>query len=190
MADYRRVRDAIEQTYPEMFRDFNARLFQPGGFHRPLAARRREWKTKTGKANFITPETLAGNVDTLPGSGIFHLTTIRSQGQFNTTVYSDRDRFRGVAGTRMVLFMNVADIARAGLAEGDVVGLSTAIEDGVRRHVGGFIVRAYKIPEGCLAGYYPECNPLVPVSHHTKASFVPAFKGVPVRIVKSEAATA
>jgi len=189
VADYRRIRDAIEQTYPEMFRDFNARMFQPGGFHRPLAAKHREWKTKTGKANFIVPESLAGNVDTPPDqSGVFQLATIRSQGQFNTTVYSDRDRFRGVSGTRMVLFMNPADIARMGLGEGDIVGLSTAIGDGIRRHVGGFLVRPYNIPEGCLAAYYPECNPLVPVSHHAKGSFVPAVKGVPVRIVKGEEA--
>jgi molybdopterin-dependent oxidoreductase alpha subunit len=191
VADYRRIRDAIEQTYPEMFRDFNARMFQPGGFHRPLAARHREWKTKTGKANFIVPQSLAGNVDTPPEQrDVFQLTTIRSQGQFNTTVYSDRDRFRGVSGTRMVLFMNPADIARMGFSEGETVGLSTAIGDGVRRHVGGFLVRPYNIPEGCLAGYYPECNPLVPVSHHAKGSFVPAVKGVPVRIVKGEEAQA
>src|SRR5690348_3507347 len=185
IADYARVRDAIEKTYPKMFKDFNARMFQPGGFHRPLAARHREWKTETKKANFITPKNLTDNIDTDPTSGdVFQLTTIRSQGQFNTTIYSDRDRFRGVSGTRMVLFMNAADIANAGLSEGETVGLATAVEDGVRRHVGGFIVRAYNIPAGCLAGYYPECNPLVPLSHHAKGSFVPAVKGVPVRIVK------
>jgi molybdopterin-dependent oxidoreductase alpha subunit len=183
VADYARIRDAIENTYPEMFRDFNKRMFEPGGFHRPLAAKHRQWKTKTGKANFITPESLSGNVDTPPGqAGIFQLTTIRSQGQFNTTIYSDRDRFRGVYGTRMVLFMNPVDIDRAGLKDGMTVGLTTAIDDGIRRHVGGFIVRGYNIPEGCLAAYYPECNPLVPLSHHAKGSFVPAVKGVPVRI--------
>lgn len=158
---------------------------------RPLAAKHREWKTKTGKANFIVPKSLAGNVDTPPGEvGVFQLTTIRSQGQFNTTVYSDRDRFRGVFGARMVLFMNSADVARQGLEEGEIVGLTTAIEDGIRRHVGGFIVRGYNIPEGCLAAYYPECNPLVPVSHHAKGSFVPAVKGVPVRIEKTGARVA
>jgi len=191
VADYARIRDAIEQTYPNMFADFNARMFQPGGFHRPLAAKHREWKTKTGKANFIVPKSLAGNVDTPPGEAdVFQLTTIRSQGQFNTTVYSDRDRFRGVFGTRMVLFMNPADVARQGLEEGEIVGLTTAIEDGIRRHVGGFIVRGYNIPEGCLAAYYPECNPLVPISHHAKGSFVPAVKGVPVRIEKTGARVA
>jgi molybdopterin-dependent oxidoreductase alpha subunit len=187
VADYRRIRDAIEQTYPEMFRDFNARMFQPGGFHRPLAARHRQWKTKTGKANFIVPKSLAGNIDTPPGrTDVFQLTTIRSQGQFNTTVYSDRDRFRGVSGTRMVLFMNPSDVARAGLAEGETIGLLTVIEDGVRRHVDGFIVRPYNVPEGCLAAYYPECNPLVPLSHHALGSFVPAVKGVPVRLVRAD----
>jgi molybdopterin-dependent oxidoreductase alpha subunit len=186
VADYARIRDAIEQTYPEMFRDFNARMFQPGGFHRPLAARHREWETKTGKANFITPKSLAGNVDTPTGqNGVFQLATIRSQGQFNTTVYSDRDRFRGVSGTRMVLFMNPADIARTGLREGETVGLATAIGEATHRHVDGFIVHAYNIPEGCVAGYYPECNPLVPLSHHAKGSFVPAVKGVPVRVLKA-----
>jgi hypothetical protein len=83
--------------------------------------------------------------------------------------------------------MNPADVARQGLEEGEIVGLTTAIEDGIRRRVGGFIVRGYNIPEGCLAAYYPECNPLVPVSHHAKGSFVPAVKGVPVRIEKTGA---
>jgi molybdopterin-dependent oxidoreductase alpha subunit len=191
VADYRRIRDAIERTYPDIFRDFNTRMFQPGGFHRPLAAKHREWKTKTGKANFVGPKSLAGGVDTAPGEhDVFQLTTIRSQGQFNTTVYSDRDRFRGVSGSRMVLFMNSADIERAGLEEGAVVGLTTAIDDGVRRHVGGLTVHRYNIPRGCLAGYYPECNPLVPLSHHAEGSFVPAVKGVPVRIEKTGAGAA
>lgn len=188
VANYARIRDAIEKTYPDMFRDFNARMFKPGGFHRPLAAKHRQWKTKTGKANFIVPESLAGNVDTPPGeTSVFQLATIRSQGQFNTTIYSDLDRFRGVFGTRMVLFKNPADVARLKLKEGEVVGLTTAFDDGTRRHVDGFIVHAYNIPEGCLAAYYPECNPLVPVSHHAKGSFVPAAKGVPVRIEKKGA---
>jgi molybdopterin-dependent oxidoreductase alpha subunit len=188
VADYARVRDAIEKTYPEMFKDFNARMFQPGGFHRPLAAKHREWKTETKKANFIAPKPLAADTHTAPSrAGIFQLTTIRSQGQFNTTVYSDRDRFRGVSGTRMVLFMNKQDIGRLALAEGATVSLATAIEDGVRRQVDGFVVHAYNIPAGCLAAYYPECNPLVPVSHHAKGSLVPASKGVPVRVLAAAA---
>ena len=87
-------------------------MWQPGGFHKPLAARHRQWRTATGKANFITPKTLSGNIDIDPERrDIFQLSIFRSQGQFNTTIYSYRDRFRGVSGTRMVLFMNRNDRA-------------------------------------------------------------------------------
>jgi molybdopterin-dependent oxidoreductase alpha subunit len=188
LADYGRIRDAIERTYPEMFKDFNKRMWQPGGFHRPLAACHREWKTKNGKANFITPQSLTADVDINPDrSDVFQLTTFRSQGQFKTTVYSDRDRFRGVHGTRMVLFMNRNDIIRLELREGEIVSLKTALGDDAQRRVDGFVVHAYDIPEGCLGGYYPECNPLIPVWHHAKGSFVPAAKGVPVQIQKANA---
>jgi molybdopterin-dependent oxidoreductase alpha subunit len=194
VADYSRIRDAIERTYPEIFRDFNGRMWQPGGFHKPLAARHRQWRTATGKANFIAPKTLAGNIDIDPERrDIFQLSIFRSQGQFNTTIYSYRDRFRGVSGTRMVLFMNQNDIDRLGLSEGAVVSLVTDTpnrHDGVDRRVDGFIVHAYNIPQGCLGGYYPECNPLVPLWHHAEGSYVPAYKGVPVRVVHGAAAAA
>ena len=60
----------------------------------------------------------------------------------------------------------------------------TAVDDGVHREVGGFRVRSYDIPEGCIAGYYPECNPLIPLWHHAEKAKVPAAKSIPVRIVK------
>jgi anaerobic selenocysteine-containing dehydrogenase len=166
-------------------------MFTPGGFARPLAARHREWKTETKRANFFTPETLADDIIADPRpADVFRLTTIRSQGQFNTTVYSNRDRFRGVSGTRMVLFMNKADIGRLALQEGAIVSLATAVDDGIHRQVDGFIVRSYNIPARCLAAYYPECNPLVPLRHHAKGSFVPAAKEVPVRVMADAAAMA
>ena len=52
VGNYALVRDAIEQTFPKDFKDFNQRLDTPGGFARPLAARDRKWETDTGKANF------------------------------------------------------------------------------------------------------------------------------------------
>jgi molybdopterin-dependent oxidoreductase alpha subunit len=186
VADYARIRDAIAETYPEIFHDFNERMWQPGGFHRPLGAKHREWKTKTGKANFITPGSLATDIDVPEAErDVVQLITLRSQGQFNTTVYSYRDRFRGVEGTRMVLFMHQNDIDRLELHAEEMVSLVTAAGDGVHRQVDGFIVRPYDIPEGCIAGYYPECNPLVPLWHHEEKAKVPATKSIPVRIVKT-----
>ena len=69
--------------------------------------------------------------------------TVRSNDQFNTTVYGYHDRFRGVKGTRMVLFMNRSDIARLKLEEGDLVTLTTAVDDGVTRQVSGLRVTPY-----------------------------------------------
>ena len=190
VADYSRIREAIERTYPEMFKDFNKRMWIPGGFLRPLAASRREWKTKTGKANFISPQTLTADGETSSDCpDVFQLSTFRSQGQFNTTIYSYRDRFRGVDGTRMAVFMNKNDIIRLGLREGDIINLKTAIGDDAVRRVCGFIVHTYDIPERCLGAYYPECNPLIPLWHHAKGSLVPASKGVPVIVETVSQAT-
>ena len=186
VADYGRVRDAIERTYPEIFNGFNARMFQPGGFQRPLGAARRQWNTPTGRANFITPGGLESDPDTNAGAGarddVLQLITLRSNDQFNTTIYGYHDRFRGVSGTRMVLFINRADMARLGLAEAVTVTLATAVDDGVVREVSGFRVTPYDIPEGCCAAYYPECNPLIPLWHHDERSKVPAAKSVPVTV--------
>jgi molybdopterin-dependent oxidoreductase alpha subunit len=190
VADYGMVRDAIAETYPDNFHGFNARMWQPGGFHRHLAARHREWKTKTGKANFIIPTGLETDPDATPADhDVLRLITLRSNDQFNTTIYGYHDRFRGIHGTRMVVLMHRNDIDRLELREGDQVTLATAATDGVDRRLGGLAVIAYDIPEGCCAGYYPECNVLVPLWHHAERAKVPAAKSVPVRIVKETTAS-
>ncbi|HWE79146.1 MAG TPA: FdhF/YdeP family oxidoreductase [Pseudolabrys sp.] len=181
--DYGEVRNAIAASYPDIFHDFNERMFTPGGFHRPLGARHRKWDTKTGKANFIVPDTLAADIDEPGRRDVVQLMTLRSNGQFNTTIYSYDDRFRGIYGSRKVLMMHRNDIDRFGLKVDDIVGLATAVDDGVDRKVDGFRVVAYDIPEGCIGGYYPECNPLIPLWHHAEGSKVPAAKSIPVRIL-------
>ena len=182
-ADYAKVRVAISQTYPEIFHDFETRMWQPGGFHRPLPACHREWKTPTGKANFICPPSLDEDDDmTARGPDVIRLTTLRSFDQFNTTVYGNHDRFRGIHGTRHVLMMNADDIAALGFADGQLVRASTAgTADGPREVPGLRIVR-YDIPRGCAAGYFPELNPLVPLWHHAVGSQVPAYKAIPIRL--------
>jgi len=183
VADYSQIRNAIAETYPDIFHDFNARMWQPGGFHRPLGARKRVWNTETGKANFIAPKSLATDIDVpLDQRDVLQLITLRSNGQFNTTVYNYDDRFRGIYGSRHVVLMHRNDIDRFELKEGQLVDLTTAVDDGVERKVEGFRVVAYDIPEGCIAGYYPECNGLIPLWHYAKESKVPAAKSVPVHV--------
>jgi molybdopterin-dependent oxidoreductase alpha subunit len=182
VADYGRIRDLIEETYPDEFAQFNARMFTPGGFYRGNAARDRIWKTESGKAEFTVPEHLSA-VGFEDAPGRYRLMTLRSNDQFNTTIYGYSDRLRGIEGTRDVLLMHPDEIARAGLREGQVVGLKTDAGDGVHRQVDGLTVTPFLLPRGCVASYYPEMNPLVPLSHHDQESKTPAGKGVPVRIV-------
>ncbi|MBV8926901.1 MAG: FdhF/YdeP family oxidoreductase [Bradyrhizobium sp.] len=182
VADYSLVRDAIERTYPDQFRDFNRRMFEPGGFPRPLAARERKWKTPNGKANFTVPK--SAFVPPPEHDDIYELMTLRADGQFNTTIYTEDDRFRGIVGGRYVVFMNPADMDAEGLKQGDTVTVSTEADDGVERTLSELQVVAYDIPRRSIAGYYPECNVLVPLWHYAEGSKVPAAKSVPVRIVK------
>ena len=178
------VRDLIEQTYPDQFKDFNARIFTPGGFYRGNSARERQWKTESGKAEFVTPEMLsATGFDAAPGR--MSLITMRSNDQFNTTIYGYSDRLRGIEGKRDVLLISPREIERHGLTVGEQVTLITDAGDGIDRRVGGLEVLPFDLPDGCVGGYYPELNPLVPLSHHDRASKTPAYKSVPVRIERA-----
>jgi molybdopterin-dependent oxidoreductase alpha subunit len=185
LGDYGLVRDLIEQTYPEEFHDFNARMFTPGGFYRGNSARERIWKTESGRAEFSVPPALsAAGFDDAPGR--YRLITLRSNDQFNTTIYGYSDRLRGIEGTRDVLLINPQDMALNGLSEGQMVGLASDAGDGCNRFVGGLKVTPFDLPDGCLGGYYPELNVLVPLSHHDIQSKTPASKAVPVRIVANQ----
>lgn len=187
VGDYALVRDAIEATWPDVFAGFNQRIHSPGGMPRPNAARERMWKTKSGKAGFIVPPTL-------PAAGadgtVLRLMTVRSDDQFNTTVYSLDDRFRNVWGTRRVLLMHPLDMAERGIAEGSEVTATTAVAtpDQAPRSLGGLRALPYDLPRGSVAGYFPECNPLVPLSHHAKKSQVPASKCIPIHVALASVA--
>jgi molybdopterin-dependent oxidoreductase alpha subunit len=182
-ANYALIREEIAAIYPDIFYDFNARMWTPGGFRRPSPASHREWKTPNGKANFIVPSGFDEDPD-MPerAPDVFRLMTLRSDDQFNTTVYSLDDRFRGVFGTRRVLFMNSEDMVQLGLHPGEDVAVFTVAKDKVQRSVENLRVTPYDIPKGCVAGYYPECNPLIPLWHHAEGSQVPAAKSIPIRI--------
>jgi molybdopterin-dependent oxidoreductase alpha subunit len=185
-ADYGLIRDLIEQTYPDQFKDYNARMFDAGGFYRGNPARERQWNTETGKARFTTPSVLSAvGVGDAPGR--YHLITMRSNDQFNTTIYGHSDRLRGLEGSRAIVLMNPADMARDGLHAGQVVSLVGDAGDAASRAVGGLTVTPFNLPSGCVGGYYPEMNPLMPLWYHDVESKTPAAKGVPVRILAEAA---
>ncbi|HEY0210603.1 FdhF/YdeP family oxidoreductase [Acerihabitans sp.] len=183
--DYNLIRDHIEATLPG-FADFNRRCEQPGGFYLGNAAAGLRFNTPDGKAHFSAaalPETLFPQIagQTVP----FTLQTLRSHDQYNTTIYGMDDRYRGVYGQRDVVFVNADDLADLGLADGDRVDIETLWHDGVSRRVSGFKAISYDIPRGNLAAYYPETNPLVPLSSFGDGTHTPTSKSVPVRLARS-----
>jgi molybdopterin-dependent oxidoreductase alpha subunit len=181
--DYAEIRREIGRTLPDTFWDYERRMWEPGGFQRPLPAKKREWHTNTGRANFVRPTALEEDLD-MPAVGhdVLRLMTLRSNDQFNTTVYGYDDRFRGINNTRKVVLMNRSDIDRRGLKVGQAVTLRTVADDGVDRHLSGMLVIAYDIPIGCIGGYYPECNVLMPLWHYAAGSMTPAAKSIPVTV--------
>ncbi len=183
MVDYAEIRKEISATLPESFHDYEQRMWEPGGFQRVLPANKREWHTTSGKATIVTPKALEEDLD-MPevGHDVLRLMTLRSNDQFNTTVYGYDDRFRGINNTRKVVLMNRSDIDRRGLKVGQAVTLRTVANDGVDRQLHGLLVVAYDLPIGCIGGYYPECNVLLPIWHYAVGSMTPAAKAIPVTV--------
>lgn len=174
--DYDLIRKHIERVVGG-FDDYNARVRQPGGFVLPNPARNRVFNTETGKANFT--------VHAIPSlelqSDQFLMMTIRSHDQFNTSVYSGNDRYRGISNGRRVVFLNEADIREHGLRKGQKVDLVSHFE-GEERIACGFIVVPYEIPRRCAATYFPEANVLVPIRSVAEKSNTPASKSVVISI--------
>jgi anaerobic selenocysteine-containing dehydrogenase len=84
-----------------------------------------------------------------------------------------------------VLFINPDDLAALDLQDGDLVDIETVWNDGITRKVSGFKIVPYNIPRGNLAAYYPETNPLVPLTSIGDGTGTPTSKFVPVKISRS-----
>ncbi len=179
--DYRLIRDKIEAVLPELFLDYNKKINQPGGFRLFNSASARKWNTKTNKARFISKPL---QLLQLP-PGQLRLMTIRSHDQYNTTIYGMNDRYRGIFGTRRIIFMNLKDMESLGIEHGQEVVIQSHMEDGRKRQVSGFHAVRYNIPQGCAASYFPETNELIAVEYCADRSFTPISKLIPVTVHKS-----
>lgn len=178
-ADYDRIRDLIARVV-EGFEDFNARVHAGDGFLLPNGAAERRWDTANGKAVLSVVPLVQRKL----AEDELVLMTIRSHDQFNTTIYGDDDRYRGVYGRRDVLFMNAEDMRERGLAAEDPIVIVSRFE-GAERTLAGFRVIPYDIPRGNVAGYYPETNPLVPLESFADESRTPTSKSVVVTVARA-----
>jgi len=112
------------------------------------------------------------------------LQTLRSHDQFNTTVYGNDDRYRGIKGGRRVVMVNPDDLAELGFADADVVDLVSEFSDGKERRAPGFRIVSFDTARGCAAAYFPETNVLVPLDSTADGSNTPTSKSVVIRLEK------
>jgi anaerobic selenocysteine-containing dehydrogenase len=177
--DYNLIRKKIE-TVCKGFDGLTEKA-QHKGFYLPNNVRDLDFsKLPKGKAQFSICNLAEHNLKT----DEFLLMTIRSHDQFNTTIYGMNDRYRGIIGERRIVMMNPKDLQRLGLKHLDIIGL-TSHYDNTLRKVENFKVISYDIPEGNLAAYFPETNPLVPINHFADKSQTPISKSIVVKISKS-----
>jgi molybdopterin-dependent oxidoreductase alpha subunit len=182
-ADYDRIRERIARVVPGC-EDMNRRVRQPGGFTLPRPPAERRFETPGGRARFRCVE--LPRIEVPPGRLL--LMTIRSHDQYNTTVYTDDDRYRGIHGDRRVVLVHPDDLSALGLAQGVRVDVTSHFTNGggeEQRVLRGYRTVAYDVPRGCAAAYFPEANALVPLAHHAEGSLTPAYKSVVVSLAPS-----
>jgi len=181
-ADYNLIRDAISRVIPG-FENFNARLAKEKFFYLPNPAKKRIFKTDSGKAKLT--------VCPIPKHDLkldeFLLTTIRSHDQFNSTIYGMNDRYRGVFGGRRVLFLNPLDMEARNLQAGQIVDICSHFE-GELRKAPGFAIVPYAIARRSAAAYYPETNVLIPIRSVAVKSNQPASKCIRITVTPADPA--
>lgn len=160
------------------FEDFNRRVRLPLGFRIKQPARELVFLTPSGKAEFSA----APLPNVVPGPGTLLLGTMRSHDQWNTTIYSDDDRYRGIKNLRTLVFMNADDMRERGIAQLAPVDITATSKDGSQRRLNGFLAVEHAIPRGCAAGYMPEMNVLVGIRDYSEQSDQPLMKNLKVRI--------
>jgi molybdopterin-dependent oxidoreductase alpha subunit len=189
IADYNRIRDAIEAVFPD-FDGYNERVRVPRGFRLDSPASRRQWRTESGKANFIVFDSKQQRpLARADAQDVLVLATVRSHDQYNTTIYGKNDRYRGVTGRRDVIFVNEADLAARGLEHGDLVDIEAVAthDDATQpRVIEGFVAVAFDIARGSVAAYYPEANGLIALANYDRRSGTPSYKSVPVVLRRSK----
>ena len=179
-ADYDLIRDSIERVIPG-FDSYNERCRENGGFYLPNPPRdSRIFPTKTGLANFISNDL----VSISPNDGEFLMMTIRSHDQYNTTVYTDNDRYRGIYSGRRVVLMNKSDMEENSWEEFDEVSITSKFDKKVVTSDRWRVVE-YDIPRGTVATYFPEANVLIPLNSVADKSNTPTSKSVIVNITST-----
>ena len=178
--NYSLIRDAISRVIPG-FENFNARMASEKFFYLPNAAKKRVFKTSSGKAKLTVCPIPKHDLK----AGELLLTTIRSHDQFNSTIYGLNDRYRGVFDGRRALFLNPADMEALNLHAGQIVDIYSHFEGEVRK-APRFAIVPYAIARRSAAAYYPETNVLIPIRSVAAKSNQPAAKCIRITLTPVE----
>lgn len=169
---HKAVREAIAKIVPglEDLKDIDVAKRE---FHiRNRVMHTPQFGTADGKAHFVSVAE-PKRAHALNGRKPLTLATIRSEGQFNTIVYEDKDSYRKSA-PRWSVLLNGRDMAEMGIAEGDFIDIASA--NGRMKQLTAL---SFDIPPGSALAYYPEANVLVGTEIDPRSK-TPAFKSVPV----------
>lgn len=172
---HRRIREAIAATVPglEALKDIDVakQEFHIHGriLHTPV------FNTPSGRARFV-PHCLESTPSESRSPYPFMLASVRSEGQFNSIIYEEKDSYRGTTDRRTIL-MNSDDMVRLGLSPGDRTVVRSA-----HGEMADVRVQPFGLPTGNVLAYYPEANVLIGTERDPRSK-TPAFKSVPVTVL-------
>ncbi|WP_291056827.1 FdhF/YdeP family oxidoreductase [Herbiconiux sp.] len=177
-ADYDVIREHIGRVVPGC-EGYNEKIRRQDGFVLPNGPRdSRTFTNAVGKA-LLTVNRLE---PVICPPGRLLLQTLRSHDQFNTTIYSLNDRYRGIKKGRNVVFVHPADLEALGLTDGQAIDVFSEWPGQPDRELRGFRAVAYPTARGCAAAYFPEANVLVPLDSTAEGSNTPVSKAIVVRL--------
>ena len=166
------IRAAIADIIPELagLRDISVAKRE---FHvKNRLLKTPQFNTANGRAQFAAAKS---PTPTRSSQYPFRLSSIRSEGQFNSIIYEERDSYRGTQG-RNALLIGSQDMLELGVKPGDQVTIKSAT--GTMRNVTCY---PFDLPPGNVMAYYPEANVLIGLEHDPRSK-TPAFKNIAVNI--------
>lgn len=167
--DHKKIREFVKDVIPGFEAmahiDSNKEEFHIDGrtLHTPIFA------TPNQRANFCVHQFNARQEG-------YMLSSVRSEGQFNSIIFDERDTYRGQK-ERWVVLMHPEDMKRDKLKENSCVTIQSAA--GEMKNVK---VKPFDVRRGNVLVYYPEANILVP-SAVDQQSGTPGFKSVPITLL-------
>jgi anaerobic selenocysteine-containing dehydrogenase len=161
-----KIREAIAAIVPGMEQLQDIEVARKEFHVRGRVLHERKFNTPDGKVNFITCATPRR-------SSTLMLTTVRSEGQFNTIIYERTDTYRNAAD-RLTIMMNAEDMHANRLRDGDVATLISA-----HGRMENVTVREFDLAQGSVMAYFPEANVLTGTQVDPRSK-TPAFKSTPV----------